>query len=442
VSPRRIRIGGRAGNIIALLIVAAIIAAVVVVFSTTQSGTKYSAIFDNVIGVYPESDVRVLGVKVGTVDSVQPEGTHVRVDFHVSGQKLPADAKALVVIPTVVADRYIQITPAYAGGPVLPPGTVIPNSRTGSPAEYDDLLAAAQKLSLSLGPKGVNKNGALSEALTTLSRNLNGNGQRLNTALDNASQAINTLSASRNDLAGTIRGLQSFTTNLKQNDPQVRAFTLQFAQVNHYLAGEREDLGRALHDLSEVLGEVASFVRDNRHEIRNNVDQLSDVLDTINANRLQLDQVLDVAQLPLDGLANAYNASSGTLDTRTQPLSTLLCTIFNQAPAVFASGEMQLARLVGAPDPTHPCTGIGSLPLPPGASLPQPVQDSLVAFMTQALPAPKAPVMTSSAPSVPSATSALSGSAPATPAHPSEHPDKSPPAEQHRPLTDLFGIGR
>jgi virulence factor Mce-like protein len=441
VSPKKI--GGRVGNIIALVIVAAIIAATVIFLTERQSGTKYSALFDTAIGIYKASDVRMLGVKVGSVDGVRPEGKLVRVDFHVSGYKVPADASALVVTPTVIADRYIQITPVYTGGPVLPPGAVIPNNRTAIPAEYDDLLAATQKLAISLGPEGLNKNGALSEALTTLSRNLNGNGPRLNTALDNASQAINTLSASRNDLAGTIRGLQSFTTNLKQNDPHVRSFTLQFAQVSHYLAGEREDLGRALHDLSEVLGEVARFVRDNRHEIRRNVDQLSDVLDTVNANRLQLDQTLDVAQLALDGLVNSYNASSGTLDTRTQLLPTVLCTLFNAAPPVFTPVAAQLAQLLGAADPTNPCTGIGTLPLPPGASLPANSVAALIGFLLKALPAaPGSPALASSAPAPATASgpaaSALSGVAADRP----DHPDKSPPAERRRPLATLFGAGR
>ncbi len=294
-------------------------------------GTNYSAILSTAIGVYPNADVRVLGVPVGKVDAVTPRGDVVRVDFHVdSDVQVPADAKAAVVAPTVIADRYLQLSPVYTGGPTMSAGTVIPKERTASPAEFDDLLASAQKLSRALGPPGVNANGALSQALTTAARNLENNGQQLNTTLDNTSQAITTLSASRENLAATTRNLQSFITNLKRDDGQVRAFTQQFAQVNSFLAGERQNLGETLDELSRALGEVARFVHDNRSEIRDNVDQLSDVLSTINDERLALNQVLETAAPGLDGLVNIYNAATGTVDTRGNLLGVLFCTVFTQ----------------------------------------------------------------------------------------------------------------
>jgi virulence factor Mce-like protein len=362
------KIGRSALGTIATLVIAALVVVVAVGYLVNRSsGTKYSAMFTTAIGLSPQADVRILGVPVGSVDTVEPEGTLVRVNFHVSSQyKLPADAKAVLVTPTVVADRYLQILPVYTGGPAMPAEGVIPNNRTAIPAEYDDLLAAAKRLSVALGPQGVNKNGALSNALTTLSRNLNGNGPLLNTALDKASQAITTLSASRNDLAGTVNGLQSFTTNLKQNDGRVRAFTEQFAQVSHYLAGERSDLDHSLRDLSGVLRDVARFVRDNRSELRNNVDQISDVLGTINANKLQLDQVLDVAPLALDGLVNAYNASSGTLDTRPNVLPSLVCSVADKLPAGLGKATLApLAQALGTKSASDPCVSVGTIALPP-----------------------------------------------------------------------------
>jgi ABC-type transporter Mla subunit MlaD len=237
----------------------------------------------------------------------------------------------------------------------MAPGTVIPKERTASPAEFDDLLASAQKLSTSLGPQGVNSNGALSDALHTLALNLNGNGKQLNTTLDNTAQAINTLSASRDNLAGTVQNLASFTTNLKQNDGKVREFTHQFAQVSDYLADERQNLGETLKQLSETLGDVAKFVHDNRSEIRSNVDKLGEIVGTVNGERLALEQVLDTAGPGLDGLVNGYNASSGTLDTRPDLVASLLCSVYNQLTTAPIVGPIltpllatTLAPLLGA----------------------------------------------------------------------------------------------
>lgn len=331
MTPRTSRGSAWFSTIAFLCVVALVVVAALAFVMNRPSGTKYSAMLSTVIGLYPGSDVRVLGVPVGRIDSVEPRGQLVKVNFEVNSRtKVPAGAMAAVVAPTVVADRYLQLTPVYTGGPTMAPGTVIPKERTASPAEFDDLLASAQKLSTSLGPQGVNSNGALSDALHTLALNLNGNGKQLNTTLDNTAQAINTLSASRDSLAGTVQNLASFTTNLKQNDGKVREFTHQFAQVSDYLADERQNLGETLKQLSETLGDVAKFVHDNRSEIRSNVDKLGEIVGTVNGERLALEQVLDTAGPGLDGLVNGYNASSGTLDTRPDLLASLLCSVYNQ----------------------------------------------------------------------------------------------------------------
>lgn len=309
-------------------------------------GTRYSALFRTAIGVYPNADVRVLGVPVGKIDAVTPQGDLVKVDFHVDPEvRVPADAKAAVVAPTVVADRYLQLTPVYTGGPTMPEGMVIPRERTASPPEFDDLLASAQKLSTALGPDGVNKDGALSQALTTAAKNLRGNGQQLNTTLDNTSQAITTLSASRDNLANTTRNLQSFTTNLKGDDGRVREFTRQFAEVNTFLVDERDDLGETLKELSEALGEVADFVRDNRPKVKQNAQQLAGVLQTLNNERLALEQVLEVAGIALDGLVNTYDAASASLDARADLLSVTLCLVGSNLPEPLQVPFIQLLEL-------------------------------------------------------------------------------------------------
>jgi len=333
VTPRTARGGAWFSTIAFLCVVALVVVAALAFAMNRPSATRYSAMLPSVIGLYPDADVRVLGVPVGRVIAVEPQGQLVRVDFEVGrNTKVPAGAMAVVVAPTVVADRYLQLAPVYTGGPTLAAGAVIPRERTASPAEFDDLLASAQKLSTTLGPQGVNSTGALSDALHTFALNLNGNGQQINTTLDNTAQAITTLSASRDNLAGTVRNLQSFTTNLKQDDGKVRDFTRQFAEVNDYLAGERHNLGETLDELSKTLGDVAKFVHDNRDGIRSNVDKLGDILGTINAERLSLEQGLDTAPLGLDGLVNAYNGSSGTLDTRPDLVGSLLCGVYNALP--------------------------------------------------------------------------------------------------------------
>lgn len=281
------------------------------------SNNKVTAYFTSTVGIYSGTDVRVLGVKVGSVDSVVPQGEVVKVVFNVDPNvALPADAQAAAVAPTVVADRYVQVLPVYTGGPKMANNAVIPKERTATPVELDQLTKSLEKTSTALGPKGANSNGALSNLLDTGAANLNGNGAAFGGTIDQLSKAVTTLSNSRGNLFATVTNLQSFVSSLAANDAQVQQFNEQLATFTKFLAGERTDLGAALQQLSIALGDVATFVRDNRDSLSKNVTGLAAVTSTVAKQRGALAEILDVSPIAATNLVNTYNAESGTLDTR------------------------------------------------------------------------------------------------------------------------------
>lgn len=171
-------------------------------------------------------------------------------------------------------------------------------------------------LSTALGPEGANKDGALSELLDTSAQNLKGNGKALSDMLQNLGDAGKTLSGNSKELFATVENLQKFTTMLAENDAKVREFNTQMQDVSSLLAGEREDLGAALAELAVALDKVESFIRDNREALKSNVDKLTSVSQVLVDQKAALAKSLDHAPVALGNLQNAYNASSGTLDTR------------------------------------------------------------------------------------------------------------------------------
>ena len=76
-----------------------------------------------------------MGVRVGSIDKIEPAGDQMRVTFHYKNQyKVPADVTASILNPSLVASRTIQLSPAYTGGPVLENNAVIsarPHPGTG-----------------------------------------------------------------------------------------------------------------------------------------------------------------------------------------------------------------------------------------------------------------------------------------------------------------------
>jgi phospholipid/cholesterol/gamma-HCH transport system substrate-binding protein len=313
-------VAARSRSLLTMLVVAVAVVALAAgayTFWPRAEQTTVSADFTRAVGLYPGSDVRILGVRVGQVDTVVPEGDHVHVTFSYDARyRVPADAKAAIVAPSLVSDRYVQLLPVYTSGPALAAGTRIPLERTAVPVELDRVSQSLDDLMVALGPDGANRQGALSQLLETSAANLDGNGTKINGTVHDLSTALSTLSGSREDLFGTVRNLQSFTSMLATNNDQVRRLNSDLATVAVQLSAERDDLRSALKNLGVAVDEVQSFVRDNRALVKTDLDRAVAVTGSLVKQRDALAQVLENAPTALSNLQNAYHPQTGTLDTR------------------------------------------------------------------------------------------------------------------------------
>jgi phospholipid/cholesterol/gamma-HCH transport system substrate-binding protein len=306
----------------ALVVAAGLIVGGEALYQSTHRGIAVTAYFSESIGIYPGSDVRILGVRVGSVDTVQPDGQEVKVTLTVeSGIPVPADVQVAVVAPSVVSDRYVQLTPAYSGGPRLVSGAVIPVTRTAVPVEIDQIYAALNQLATALGPSGANKpgankQGALSNLIKTGAANLAGNGGYLNSMLTQYGGLSNTVGGSAGNIAASLASLQQFTSMLQRNDGQVRLAEQQLAQVSGFLSGDRQQLAAAVSTLATALDQVQQFIASNRSLLTSNVNKLASITDILSSERASLAEALDTAPLAADNVLNAYDATTKTLDGR------------------------------------------------------------------------------------------------------------------------------
>jgi len=107
------------GKAMAIAVAVLLLAATFFTFVTSRSdGVRtVSAHFDRTVSLFEGSEVRILGVNAGKVTAVVPEGNSVRVEMEYDAEyTVPADAQAVIITPTLVADRFVQLTPAYSGG--------------------------------------------------------------------------------------------------------------------------------------------------------------------------------------------------------------------------------------------------------------------------------------------------------------------------------------
>jgi len=307
---------------IAGILVVVLLAGAVLLLLPGSGRKDVTAEFPRAISLYKGSDVKILGVAVGKVDEVEPAGTKVIVKFHYDSKyKVPADAKAAVISPSIVGDRFIQLTPVYTGGAVMADNAHLGVDRTATPLELDQIFGSITDLTTALGPEGANKpdvsgTGALTRLLDSTARNFGGEGVQFNQTLHNLSLLTKTLADNKDELFGTVSEVEKFTNTLSKNDDTVRRFNDSLASGAQLLAGEREDLAAVLKNLSVAMTEVKSFVADNRSLLSSNIKELNQLSKVLVKNRSALDETLTDAPVALNNLFLAYNETTGTLDTR------------------------------------------------------------------------------------------------------------------------------
>lgn len=305
----------RPGVVIAVVAGLLLVAGVLVATRDTQR--TVSAVFPKTVGLYEGSDVRIMGVNVGEVKTIRPRGTSVLVSMSYDAKyKLPSDAKAVIVAPSVIADRFVQLTPSYRGGAALPDHATLGTRSTGVPVELDQTFDATNRFLGALGPDGANQDGAVSRLLGVGADLLDGQGAPIRSALRDVADATETFADGSADASKTVQNLSEVTGTLADYDGDIRSFTDELATVSGTLADDSADISTLLRTLASSLGEVETFVRDNRTTLVKDVGGLRDVADTLVSEKAALAEVVDLLPLGFTNLVETYDAPAGSVRTR------------------------------------------------------------------------------------------------------------------------------
>lgn len=293
----------------------ALAAAGLVVQRTWFEPKQIRAVFSATTAIYVGDDVRVAGVRVGRIAAIEPRGTTAEMVLEVDRDiEIPADAKAVIVAQSLIAARYVQLTPSHRGsGPVLEDGAVIPLERTAVPVEWDEVKTQLARLSTDLGPDG-----ALAETSTTgrfiesTADALAGNGGKLRETLTQLSGVGRILAEGSGSIADTIKNLQTFVSVLRDSNVQIVEFQDRLATLTSLLNDSRSDLDAALVNLSVAIGDVQRFVNANRDRMGEQVQRLTNVTQILVDQRSDVEELLHLAPNSVANFYNIYNADTGT----------------------------------------------------------------------------------------------------------------------------------
>jgi len=280
----------------------------------SRTGNKVVAYFTSAVGLYPGDDVRIVGVPVGTIDSIEPRAGDVKVTMTLHDDvKVANDAKALIISPNLVSSRFVQLAPAYTGGPALADGADIGLDRTAVPVEWDEVKEQLTALSRELGPQQGSMQGPLSNFVNQAADTFDGNGDSFRQALRELSQTAGRLGDSRTDLFGTVKNLQVLVNALSNSNEQIVQFTNHVASVSQVLADSSADLDNTLGTLNQALGDVRGFLNDSNDALINQVNKLTDFTSILTEHSDDIEQILHITPNGLANFYNIYNPAQGTV---------------------------------------------------------------------------------------------------------------------------------
>jgi phospholipid/cholesterol/gamma-HCH transport system substrate-binding protein len=248
-------------------------------------GDTYYAAFSEAGGLKPNDEVRIAGVRVGKVKTVDLDGDHVRVEFLVdSGVDFGTRTAAAIKVKTLLGAMYLSLEPAGSGQ--LAEGAEIPRDRTTSPYDvvkaFSGLADRSERIDTDQLAKALNTMAALTEntpeefqsalrGMSALSENIAARDEQLNTLLTNLRKVSGVLGDRRGDLV----------TLMRDGDKLFRA-----------LAARRQSVHDLLAATSQLSIELTKMVKSTRADLKPALDHLDNVVDVLLKNQENLDNSL------------------------------------------------------------------------------------------------------------------------------------------------------
>ena len=247
-------------------------------------GPTYTARFAEAAGLQPDDDIRVAGVRVGKVTTLDLEGGDVVVSFKAPDADIGDRSRASIEIKTVLGQKYLAIEPD--GNRPLNPDVPIPRDRTRSPY---DVITAFSDLSQTVQSLNTDQIG---QSLTVLSQTLDGGSSSIRPALDGLSRLSQVITSRDQQLAKLLANTRATTQVLADRDAEIAKLLSDGNLLLGELRARKQAIDALLTGTQSLAFQLSGLVRDNQAILRPALQQLNGVLTTLQQNSANLENGL------------------------------------------------------------------------------------------------------------------------------------------------------
>jgi phospholipid/cholesterol/gamma-HCH transport system substrate-binding protein len=267
---------------------------------------EYKAVFSDVTGVNKGDDIRIAGVRVGTVQSVElDESDEAVVTFDVDATvELTESTGAMIRYRNLIGQRYIALEPGAAGDEMLAADATIPLERTRPALDLTVLFRGFEPLFEALSPDDVNQ---LSFEIIQV---LQGEGGTIENLLARTASLTTTL-ANRDELIGdVITNLNDVLVTLGNKDDELSQTILTLQQFATGLKTDRKAILGSLDAISELSVDTADLLQDARPVLTSDIRELRRLTEIIDRNKAAVDDSLQILPIKLDKMGNTAQYGS------------------------------------------------------------------------------------------------------------------------------------
>ena len=257
---------------------------------------QYQAEFTDATGVVKGDDIRIAGVKVGTVKKVEiTDRTRALVTFSVQDTTALSKAtRADIRYRNLVGQRYIALSNDIGNGDRLPEGATIPVSQTSPALDLTVLFNGFKPLFEALTPSDINK---LSYEIVQV---FQGEGGTLEGLLAHTASVTSTLADRDQIISQLIDNLNEVLVHIGSRDEQLNQLITTFRTFVGGLKDDRQAILGSLDQISALSVQTADLVQGIREPFVEDIHHLRAVAENIDRNKAELDRALQVLPIKLE----------------------------------------------------------------------------------------------------------------------------------------------
>jgi phospholipid/cholesterol/gamma-HCH transport system substrate-binding protein len=253
-------------------------------------GTSYSAYFTEAAGLHSGDEVRIAGVKVGSVDSVSLSyaggAGKVKVKFKVKNAFIGNESQAAIKIKTLLGAKFLSID--STGTSKQNPHQTIPLSRTTAPF---DVYPAFTELTNTVDNIDTTQ---LAKAFDTLSSDFADTPASVKSVIDGMTRLSQTIASRDTALRNLLARANGVTGVLASRDAQLQQLLSDGGQLLDELNARRDQIHSLLVNTSTLSIQLSGLVSDNQKTIGPLLDQLDGILTLLQKNQDDLDRGLSL----------------------------------------------------------------------------------------------------------------------------------------------------